>query len=102
DAKRLYKQENAYGLLALSWLAILPIMMVSMLYKNLLTAPGIGICFWYYCGVIVAVAGRTSKPLTAPHAVPLEGKRHSTNAGMIRPRGSRGDAARYRPASRFQ
>jgi hypothetical protein len=56
DAKQLYKRDSTHGILALGFLAIVPIIVASMLYKNLLTAPGIGVCFWYYCGVIVAVS----------------------------------------------
>jgi hypothetical protein len=63
DARRLYKQDSAYGILALGFLAIVPIIFASMLYKNLLTAPGIGVCFWYYCGVIVAAS--QMKPVAA-------------------------------------
>lgn len=56
DAKRLYKQDSAYGILGLGFLAVVPIIIASMAYKNLLTAAGIGVCFWYYCGVIAAVS----------------------------------------------
>lgn len=88
DAKRLHQQNNAYGILALAYLAILPIMAASMFYKNLLTAPGIGVCFWYYCGVIAAAAGRTSEAVKSAGVVPV--RRHSANAGAIRSHVSRG------------
>lgn len=88
DAKRLYRQDNAYGILALAYLAILPIMAASMLYKNLLTAPGIGVCFWYYCGVIAAVAGRSSAAAKSPAAAPMQ--RPSAGASAMRSHVSRG------------
>jgi len=88
DARRLCQQDNAYGIIALAYLAILPVMAASMLYKNLLTAPGIGVCFWYYCGVIVAAAGRASAPEHSARALPLQ--RRSASASAIRSHASRG------------
>ena len=54
DARRAFRQENAYGVIAHAYLAIIPIMILGMFYKMLLVSPGLSVCFWYYCGVIIA------------------------------------------------
>jgi hypothetical protein len=62
DSRKIYKRPDAYGVLAHSYLAIVPIMVLAMLYKNLLLSPGISVCFWYYCGVLAAAAGQFAEP----------------------------------------
>jgi hypothetical protein len=41
-------------------------MVVAMLYKEILQSPAIGVCFWYYCGVVAAGSRFPSKLSAAP------------------------------------
>jgi hypothetical protein len=68
DARRLYSRPDAFGVLAQAQLAIIPIMVIGMLYKDLIVSPALSVCFWYYCGVVVAASQfqTDSAPTVAP------------------------------------
>jgi hypothetical protein len=63
DARRNLEQRGAYGILAQAYVAVIPVIAISMLYKDLLQSPAIGICFWYFAGVVVTTARLRKAPL---------------------------------------
>ena len=54
EARKIRLRDDAVGILAHSWLAIVPIMFIAMIYKDTLNHATIGILFWYYSGVVIA------------------------------------------------
>ena len=58
DARVSNRRNDTYGTLATSYLAVVPIMVIAMMYKDLLLSPAISACFWYYCGVVAAVSNQ--------------------------------------------
>ncbi len=77
DARYLLSEDSLYGMVAQSYVAVVPIMVLSMLYVDLVQSPILGIIFWYYAGVVVAAAtlkrrgtGRRSRTSIAGDSVP--------------------------------
>lgn len=56
DALKLRDRDDALGVLAHAWIAILPIMTLSLFYAPLMKQPILGALFWYYSGLIVVAA----------------------------------------------
>ena len=56
DAWKLRTREDEIGILAQSWLAVTPIIVLGLFYLPLMQAPALGALYWYYSGLIAVGA----------------------------------------------
>ncbi len=54
DAKMLSEEDDLIGILGLGWLAVMPIVFVSLFFKNLFLDNANGYMFWYFSGLVIA------------------------------------------------
>jgi hypothetical protein len=69
DARKLLDDESAYGMLAQAYVAIVPIIAISMVYGDLIESAAMGILFWYYAGVVVGHRNYSSRSRPASEAI---------------------------------
>lgn len=54
DSRYLSKRSDFYGALGMGWFGITIIIMLSMVYKNIISSNAIMYMFWYFSGIVIA------------------------------------------------
>lgn len=71
DARRLSEQRSLEGALALAWVAVVPIYLAAMFWKNVIANNTIMYLFVYFSGVVVAAAYRSAREQSFVEQVPI-------------------------------
>jgi len=84
DALVARRSKGLGGAVALGWTGVLAITVVGMFYKNTLNSNALGYLFWFYSGVVVALASEvrrtssardsTSRNIEAAHVPPVHAR----------------------------